>query len=220
MSEHLTSAYHPQSNGLDERFNQTLQRQLLKFVEKENDWDLYLDSVLFSYRVSKQDSTKFSPFFLVYGRQARLPIEFNMKPEKDDFGKSDEEEEELDSNLDEHVEKMVSVRRKALENIKKAQERQKYYYDKKNCSSNKLYEIGKLVLLKNSKKLSRKGSKMEINWTGPYKVSEILGKGTVKLSSCDGKKELSAIYNITRLKLYHERKQNDNVTSYEAITVW
>ena len=31
----LTSAYHPQSNGLDERFNQTLQRQLLKFVDSE-----------------------------------------------------------------------------------------------------------------------------------------------------------------------------------------
>ena len=48
----ITSAYHPQSNGLDERFNQTLQRQLLKCVsEKENDWDLYLDAILFSYRV-------------------------------------------------------------------------------------------------------------------------------------------------------------------------
>ncbi len=75
----LTSAYHPQSNGLDERFNQTLQRQLLKFVSKEQEqWNLYLDSILFSYRVSRQDSTRYSPFFLVYGRQARLPVEFNI----------------------------------------------------------------------------------------------------------------------------------------------
>lgn len=80
----LTSAYHPQSNGLDERFNQTLQRQLLKFVDSEQtDWDLYLDSILFSYRVSRQDSTKHSPFLLVYGRQPRLPIEFNTKPDED-----------------------------------------------------------------------------------------------------------------------------------------
>ena len=78
----ITSAYHPQSNGQDERFNQTLQRQLLKFVsEEQNDWDLYLDSITFSYRVSRQDSTKASPFYLVYGRQARLPIELNMNPE-------------------------------------------------------------------------------------------------------------------------------------------
>ena len=71
----LTSAYHPQSNGLDERFNQTLQWQLLKFVDTEQtDWDLYIDAILFSYRVSTQDSTKHSPFLLVYGRQPRLPI--------------------------------------------------------------------------------------------------------------------------------------------------
>ena len=76
----MTSAYHPQSNGLDERFNQTLQRQLLKFVESEqNSWDQCLDAILFSYRVSCQDSTKYSPFFLVYGRHPRLPIEFTMQ---------------------------------------------------------------------------------------------------------------------------------------------
>ena len=46
----VTSAYHPQSNGLDERFNQTLQRQLLKFVSDEpRNWDLFLDSILFFY---------------------------------------------------------------------------------------------------------------------------------------------------------------------------
>ena len=75
----ITSAYHPQSNGLDERFNQTLQRQLLKYVnEDQNDWDLYLDAILFSYRVSRQSSTKASPFVLVYGRQPQLPVEFSL----------------------------------------------------------------------------------------------------------------------------------------------
>ena len=87
VRSHLTSAYHPQSNGLDERFNQTLQRQLLKFVEeKQPDWDLYIDSILFSYRISRQDSTKQSPFVLLFGRQARLPIEFNLGA---DLGEND-----------------------------------------------------------------------------------------------------------------------------------
>ena len=82
----MTSAYHPQSNGLDERFNQTLHRQLLKFVSDEpTNWDLFLDSILFSYRVSHQDSTKHSPFFLVYGRQPRLPVELNLVIPDEDF---------------------------------------------------------------------------------------------------------------------------------------
>ena len=74
-----TRAYCPQSNGLDERFNQTLQQQLLKYVgEEQNDWDPHLDAVLFSYRVSRQDSTKTSSFLLVYGRQLKLPAEFSV----------------------------------------------------------------------------------------------------------------------------------------------
>lgn len=212
VSEHLTSAYHPQSNGLDERFNQTLQRQLLKFVEDEQkQWDLYLDSILFSYRVSRQDSTKFSPFFLVYGRQARLPVEFNLKPESTNSEEDLNADEERGS-FNDYIAKMVTVRKKALENIKVAQKKQKYYYDKKHCRDNKMYEIGTLVLLRNSKKLSRKGSKMEPNWTGPYKVREILGKGIVKLSNRNGTKDLVSVYNVTRLKLYHERVEKDYVS--------
>ena len=72
----ISAAYHPQTNGLDERFNQTLQRALLKMVnENENQWDKFLDSVLFAYRTSRQASTKYSPFFLMFGREPKLPID-------------------------------------------------------------------------------------------------------------------------------------------------
>ena len=48
-TEHcVTSAYHPQSNGLTERFNQTLQTALIKLInESQNDWDDHLSGVLF-----------------------------------------------------------------------------------------------------------------------------------------------------------------------------
>ena len=154
----ITSAYHPQSNGLDERFNQTLQRQLLKYVnDEQTDWDLYLDTVLFSYQVSRQDSTKTSSFLLVYGRQPKLPVELCFqstgKEGKDDTSgvveseiKTSEHEanpqdnlvdeedasaEEQNSStswnnhdegLQEHIRKLVKIRKTALDNIKVAQE--------------------------------------------------------------------------------------------------
>ena len=43
--------------------------------ENESEWDKFLDSVLFAYRTSKQASTKYSPFFLMYGREPRLPVD-------------------------------------------------------------------------------------------------------------------------------------------------
>lgn len=69
-TEHrISSAYHPQTNELVERFNQTLQRSLVKLVnDNQNDWDELLDGVLFAYRTSIQKSTQVSPFELVYCR--------------------------------------------------------------------------------------------------------------------------------------------------------
>ena len=69
----VTSAYHPQSNGLVERFNQTLQRTLLKQVNLgQNNWDVHLDGALFAYRTSVQKSTKFTPFEMMFCRYVLL----------------------------------------------------------------------------------------------------------------------------------------------------
>ena len=48
----------------------------------------------------------------------------------------------------------------------------------------------RLVLVKNSKKLSRKGSKMELKWHGPYRIHNVLGKGTFKLCNVDDSKKV------------------------------
>ena len=81
----MTSAYHPQSNGLDERFNQTLKSQLQKLVnDRQDDWDDLLDNILFAYQTSRQDSTKCTPFLLMYGREARLPIDVTRVQESHD----------------------------------------------------------------------------------------------------------------------------------------
>ena len=67
--QRVTSAYHPQSNGLTERFNQTLQASLLKVVNSsQSDWDEHLASILFACRTSLQKSTNHTPFEVMYVR--------------------------------------------------------------------------------------------------------------------------------------------------------
>ena len=69
-----TSRYHPQCDGHVEKFNSTLINMLSKSVgQYGNDWDKRLPYVLFAYRVAVQDSTKSSPFYLLYGRHSRVP---------------------------------------------------------------------------------------------------------------------------------------------------
>ena len=71
-----TSPYHPQTDGLVERFNQTLKEMLRKVATEEGkDWDKLLPYVLFAYREVPQEATGFSPFELVYGREVRGPLD-------------------------------------------------------------------------------------------------------------------------------------------------
>ncbi|PFX14793.1 Transposon Ty3-I Gag-Pol polyprotein [Stylophora pistillata] len=69
-----TSVYHPQANGLVERFNGTLKSMLRKFVrERVQTWDKYLPYLLFASREVPCESTGYSPFELLYGRT--IPLE-------------------------------------------------------------------------------------------------------------------------------------------------
>ena len=76
-----TTAYHSQSNGVCERFNQTLKLSLRKILHdsQQTSWDLYLNFAVFSCNISVHSSTGFSPFYLTFGSEARLPPDLIFK---------------------------------------------------------------------------------------------------------------------------------------------
>ena len=80
-----------QSNGLDKRLNQMLKLKLQQLVnECMDDWNELIDNILFAYQSSRQHSTKCTPFLLMYGREACLPIQLTQATselDEDDQGK-------------------------------------------------------------------------------------------------------------------------------------
>jgi hypothetical protein len=81
-----TTPYHPQTNGLTERFNGTLCKMLATYTNNnQTNWDLFLPIVLFAYRTSVQTTTGESPFRLLYGRDPNLPLDLDGANVKSDF---------------------------------------------------------------------------------------------------------------------------------------
>ncbi|CAF3544285.1 unnamed protein product [Rotaria sp. Silwood1] len=72
----LSTVYHPQSNGMVERFNATFVPQLAKLHDREhNNWDEYLQSVVFAYNTGIHAATNYSPFQLQFGHDPRMPTD-------------------------------------------------------------------------------------------------------------------------------------------------
>lgn len=133
-----STPYHPQSNGIVERFNSTFISQISKLQDEElNNWDEYLQAIVFAYNSGIHKTTKFSPYELVFGRPPRLPI--HEKPHHFSLLNPNDYLEQLKKTL-KHVHQF------ARNNILQQQSKNKTYYDKNRLDPH--FKVGDRVLIK------------------------------------------------------------------------
>lgn len=189
-----STAYHPQTDGLTERFNKTLIQILSMYVSKnQKDWDTFLPFALFAYRTSIQDSTKEMPFYLMYGREPNLPYDITsitgeiaqkMNPEK---------------YLSKMISNLEESRRLARENIIISQHKQKRNYDNKG-KPNK-FEPGDLIWLWKPSMKKGLAKKFIHQWNGPYMVLERINDRNYRISHQNNKKKTQIVH-ISRMKKF------------------
>eukprot|EP00253_Pinus_taeda_P017045 PITA_17045 len=76
----MTTPYHPQANGQVESTNKVIEAILTKTIkENRRDWFQRLPEALWAYRTTWRNTTGFSPYELVFGKNAIFPVEFEIK---------------------------------------------------------------------------------------------------------------------------------------------
>lgn len=207
----MTSLLGLQANGLDERYNQTLQNMLVKYVHNKKDaWDEFLDTCVYAYNTSVHESTCFTPFELMFGRKARLPIDIEMDDcdleECINEGGDDDKGAELVQHL---TEERISRLQVALDNIKHAQKKQKQTYDRKHaCPS--AYDVGATVLMKDTRRKKRAGGKMDMRFDGPYIIAKCLNKGIYCLQHLNDSSKVIPRVSANNLKPYCIPRTDDD----------
>ena len=188
-----TTAFHPQCDGLTERMNQTLAHTLSMNVSADQtDWDQHIPAALFAYRVSPSEVTGESPFFLLYGRQPRLPMDVSLLPPR-----------EVSASIADHRSKVVQhieeAHRLSRDNIQRAQQKMKEYYDRD--ASPITYEIGQRVWVYTPKNRRGLSKKLSHNWHGPYTLVARTSPVNYVIRAADNSR-ISTTIHVARLKPY------------------
>ena len=161
-----TTSYHPQCDGMVERFNRTLKTMIRKHVDQfGKQWDQYLSGLLWAYRNTPHESTGEKPSFLLFGFDCRSPTEAALLPPDgiDPMNFSDYCQELMLS--------LSSARETAAKCIRQAQKKYKSQHDKKLVIVN--YELGDWVFVKFPHEETGRNRKQSRPWRGPYRIISI-----------------------------------------------
>ena len=127
----LSAPGHPQSAGLVERFQKTLVSAIERCASHQPlNWDLYLPIALLGYRSSIQSSTKYTPFFLEYGREANLMFQEEPAFQESTLGDA-ETAEPIASHVAFRTMQIESTLPSVLANVTRAQAGQKRHFDER-----------------------------------------------------------------------------------------
>ncbi|CAL8174674.1 unnamed protein product [Prunus armeniaca] len=180
-----SSMYNAPANGLAEAFNKTLCNLLKKVVGiTKKDWHERINEALWAYRTTYRMPTQATPYSLVYGVEAVLPLESQIPSLRMAVQEGLTDEENAKLRLQE-LEALDKKRLEAQQRLECYQARLSNAFNKKVLSRS--FQVGDLVLALRRPIITthKTGSKFISKWDGPYVVQEVYTSGAHKIVAED-----------------------------------
>ena len=199
---HVTSSpYRPKSNGQVERYVQTIATGLRTFcMDNQSAWDKTLPHIVFAINSTCSNTTGFSPFFLLHGRQPNTIADNKLKIPK--------ESQSITAYITDMIKTLDITHKTAHDNIQDKTDKMKAQHDRKAKPT--AIKRESLVYVKVPRLLDRDNClKLQQVYTGPYIVCSFNSPNTVLLKSLQTLKLAPKPVHVDRLKLVtHVRKNN------------
>jgi hypothetical protein len=198
IEHHNSSPYRPKMNGAVEAANKNIKKIIQKMVVTYKDWHEMLPFALHGYRTSVRTSTGATPFSLVYGMEAVLPVEVEIPSMRVLMEAKLSEAEWCQSRYDQ-LNLIEEKRMNALCHGQLYQKRMKQAFDRKVRPRE--FKEGDLVLKKILSFQPDSRGKWTPNYEGPYVVKRAFSGGAMILATMDGD-ELPRPVNADAVKKY------------------
>ncbi|KAJ9566630.1 hypothetical protein OSB04_002596, partial [Centaurea solstitialis] len=184
---------YPQSNGLAESSNKVIINSIRKRLKgAKGKWVDELPSVLWANRTTPRASTGQTPYSLVYGCEAVLPIEAQIPTARS------RTYDQNAINLSYDLDALEELREKALRTMAAQKGIVERHFNKKVKA--KIFQVGDYVLrhvFQNTQEPN--AGKLSIKWEGPYIISKVIGNGAYRLTTIEGM-EIPRSWNAHHLK--------------------
>lgn len=198
----MSTAFHPQTDGLSERLNRTIEEALRAFVSyNQRNWSDLLPALTLAYNNSINQSTGFTPYYLDFGQHPRTPMALLE-------GLNPSEETDVNS-VEEFLTRMKSTLAIAKDVLSRAQDRQAQYANQYRKEGT--FKIGDEVLLSTENiqlgtQKRRPSKKLTPKFIGPFKIIQKISDVTYKLD-LPNTMRIHPVFHISLLKPFHPSPQ-------------